>query len=144
MKPTPTKGPKWLSWMEKCIEKKEILLGKTIVEVKIEEGVEDLMKGERKVKQEFEYGVNGGKVGKAIFCLEKNKLEVGELMNIVGLELESSRVDMVKLKKKELRSQVGQGKVVLDSMQPIAAKVENRLQEFLTTMSTIDPNDLNK
>lgn len=29
---------KWLSWMEKCIEKKVVLLGKTIVEVKLDEG----------------------------------------------------------------------------------------------------------
>ncbi len=41
---------KWLSWMEKCIENKAILLGKTIVEMKIEESVEDLMEGENKVK----------------------------------------------------------------------------------------------
>jgi hypothetical protein len=36
--------------MEKCIEKKVVLLGKTITKVKLEEGVEDLMKGERKMK----------------------------------------------------------------------------------------------
>lgn len=41
---------KWLYWMEKCIEKKVVLLGKTITKVKLEEGVEDLMKGERKMK----------------------------------------------------------------------------------------------
>ncbi len=34
-----------LSWMDKCIEIKLVSSGKTIVEVKIEEGVEDLMKG---------------------------------------------------------------------------------------------------
>jgi len=40
---------KWLSLMEKCIEKKAILLGKIIIEVEIEEGVKDLMKREWKV-----------------------------------------------------------------------------------------------
>jgi hypothetical protein len=41
---------KRLSWMEKCIENKVVLLGKTITKVNLEEGVEDLMKGERKMK----------------------------------------------------------------------------------------------
>jgi hypothetical protein len=50
MRPTPTKGPNgFLGWREKTT----ILLSKTIVEVKIEEGVKDLTKGERKVKQKF-------------------------------------------------------------------------------------------
>jgi len=33
--------------MDKWIENKVIFLGKTIIEVKIEEGVEDLMKGKK-------------------------------------------------------------------------------------------------
>jgi hypothetical protein len=77
--------------MEKCIEKKVVLLGKTVIEVKLEEGVEDLMKGKRKMKREFESGVGVGKVSVVSPSLEKSKLELGELMNIVGLELESSR-----------------------------------------------------
>jgi hypothetical protein len=42
---------KWLSWMEKCIERKVNLLGKTIAQVKIELGVEHVMKEEKKVKR---------------------------------------------------------------------------------------------
>jgi len=89
----------WLSWMEKCIEKKVVLLGKTITKVKLEEGVKDLMKGERKMKRKFESGVGVGKVGEINPSFESNKLELGELMNIVGLELESFRAQFVKLKK---------------------------------------------
>lgn len=93
-------------------------MGKTIVEVEIKEGVEDLMKGKWKVKQKFEYGVGVGKVGEVSPFGEKKKLEVVELMNTVGLELKSSRVEMVKLKKEkeELTFKIGQGKIVLDSM----------------------------
>jgi hypothetical protein len=61
---------KWLSWMENCIEKKAILLSKTIVEMKIEEGVKDLTKGERKVKQEFESIFSGGKVAEVNLCFD--------------------------------------------------------------------------
>ncbi len=93
-------------------------MGKTIVEVEIEKGVEDLMEGKWKVKREFEYGVGVGKVGEVSPFGETKKLEVAKLMNIVGLELKSSRVEMVKLKKEkeELTFKIGQGKVVLDSM----------------------------
>lgn len=43
---------------------------------------------------------------------EKNKLEMANLMNIVGLELKSSKVEMVKLKKKkEFTSKIGQRKL---------------------------------
>jgi hypothetical protein len=59
------------------------------------------MKGERKVKQEFESSVSVEKVGEDCPFREKNKLEVAKLMNIVGLELESSRIETVKLKKKK-------------------------------------------
>jgi hypothetical protein len=67
-------------------------------------------------------------------------------MNIVGLELESSRVEMVKLTKgkEELTSKIGQGNVVLDSMQAIVFKAENKLKELLATKSTTNPDDLNK
>jgi hypothetical protein len=41
---------KWLSWIEKCIKKKENLVGKIIAQVKTELGVEDVMKGEKKIK----------------------------------------------------------------------------------------------
>lgn len=104
--------------MEKCIEKKVVLLGKTITKVKLEEGVEDLMKGERKMKWKFESGVGVGKVGEINPSFENSKLELGELMNIVGLELESSRTQLVKLKKEkeELTFELGQGKVVLHKL----------------------------
>jgi hypothetical protein len=59
------------------------------------------MKGERKVKQEFESSVSVVKVGEDCRFREKNKLEVAKLMNITGLELESSKIKMVKLKKKK-------------------------------------------
>ncbi len=68
------------------------------------------MKGKKKVKQKFESSVSVEKVGKDCPFCEKNKLEVAKLMNIVGLELESSRIEMVKLKKKkkeELTSKIG-------------------------------------
>jgi hypothetical protein len=130
--------------MEQCIEK-AILLGKTIVEVEIEEGVEDLMKGKWKVKREFESSVGVGKVGEVSPFGEKNKLEVAKLMNIVGLELKSSKVEMVKLKKKkeELTFKIGQGKVVLDSMHAIIFKAMNELKELLVIESTIHLDDLN-
>ncbi len=104
--------------MEKCIEKKVVLLGKTITKVKLEEGVEDLMKGERKMKWKFESGVGVGKVGEINPSFENSKLELGELMNIVGLELESSRTQLVKLKKEkeELTFELGQGKIVLHKL----------------------------
>jgi hypothetical protein len=51
-------------------ENKAILLSKTIVEVKIEEGGEDLTKGKRKVKQKFESSVSGGKVGDVNLCFD--------------------------------------------------------------------------
>lgn len=57
------------------------------------------MKGERKMKRKFESGVGVGKVGEINPSFENNKLELGELMNIVGLELESSWAQLVKLKK---------------------------------------------
>ncbi len=67
-------------------------------------------------------------------------------MNIVGLELESFRAQLVKLKKEkeELTSELGQGKVVLDCMQAIVYKTENKLQGLLVTKSIINPTDLNK
>jgi hypothetical protein len=94
------------------------LLGKTITKVKLEEGVEDLMKGERKMKWKFESGVGVGKVGEINPSFENSKLELGELMNIVGLELESSRTQLVKLKKEkeELTFELGQGKIVLHKL----------------------------
>ncbi len=104
------------------------------------------MKGERKVKQKFESSVNLEKVGEGFPFCEKNKLEVAKLMNIVGLELESSRVEMVKLKKKkeELTSKIGQGKIVLDSMHAIVLKDVNKLKEMLAIESTTNLYDLNK
>ncbi len=71
---------------------------------------------------------------------------MGELVNIVGLELESFRAQLVKLKKEkeELTSELGQGKVVLDCMQAIVYKTENKLQGLLVTKSIINPTDLNK
>jgi chromosome segregation ATPase len=67
-------------------------------------------------------------------------------MNIVGLELESSRAQLVKLKKEkeELTSELGQGKVVLDSMQATIYKAESRLQGLLVAKSTINLTILNK
>jgi hypothetical protein len=47
------------------------LLGKTITKVNLEEGVEDLMKGERKMKWEFESGVGVGKVGEINLSLKR-------------------------------------------------------------------------
>jgi hypothetical protein len=44
------------------------------------------MKGERKVKQEFESSVSVVKVGEDCRFREKNKLEVAKLMNITRLE----------------------------------------------------------
>jgi hypothetical protein len=38
--------------------------------MKIEEGVKDLTKGERKVKEEFESIVSGGKVGEVNLCFD--------------------------------------------------------------------------
>jgi len=97
-------GSKWLSWMENCIEKKGILLIKTIVEVKIEEGVKDLTKGRRKMKQEFEFGVSGGKVGEVNLCfdlvLKRTNWNRG-VDEHCELELESSKAKMVKLKKEK-------------------------------------------
>lgn len=112
---------KWLSWIEKCIEKKENLVGKTIAQVKTKLGMEDVMKGEKKVKRKFDLGSSGWNVGKVSHSIDKNKIEVVDLMNIVGLELESksSKVGMVKLnkKKEELASKVNNMQVVLASMQ---------------------------
>ncbi len=104
------------------------------------------MKGERKVKQEFESSVSVVKVGEDCRFREKNKLEVAKLMNITGLELESSKIKMVKLKKKkeELTYETGQGKVVLNSMQATIFKVVNKLKEMLATESTTNIYDLNK
>ncbi len=51
------------------------------------------------MKRKFESGVGVGKVGEINPSFENNKLELGELMNIVGLELESSWAQLVKLKK---------------------------------------------
>jgi hypothetical protein len=54
-------------------------------------------------------------LGRLVKCPfhEKYKLEMAKLMNIVGLELKSSKVEMVKLKKEkeELTSEIGQGKL---------------------------------
>jgi len=44
---------KWLSWMEKCIEKKANLVGKIVAQVETKLRVEHVMKGEKKVKQKF-------------------------------------------------------------------------------------------
>ncbi len=90
---------KWLSWMENCIEKKAILLSKTIVEVKIEKGVKDLTKG--RWNKSLSLMLVVGRLEKSTFVLTlfwKEQIGMGELMNIVGLE--SSRAKMVKLKKK--------------------------------------------
>lgn len=43
---------KWLSWMEKCIEKKATLLGKSVGQVKVEDGLVGLMKEKKRVKKE--------------------------------------------------------------------------------------------
>jgi len=60
-------------------------------------------------------------------------------MNTVGLELESSKIELVKLRKKqkELTSKLGQRKVVLVFMQSTISKVESRLRELLAIESTI-------
>jgi hypothetical protein len=57
-------------------------------------------------------------VGEISPWLEKRKTKVVELMSIVGMELESKRVEMVKLKsqKEELMAKLGQVKLVLDFM----------------------------
>jgi hypothetical protein len=41
---------KWSSWMDKCVEKKVTILGKIASEVKIEDGIVGLVKGEKKSK----------------------------------------------------------------------------------------------
>jgi hypothetical protein len=61
-------------------------------------------------------------VGEVSPSIDKSKIEVADLMNIVGLELEleskSSKVGMVKLnkEKEELASKVNNMQVVLASM----------------------------
>jgi len=45
-----TQRSKWLSRMEKCIEKKANLEGKIVAQMKTKLGVVDVMKGEKKVK----------------------------------------------------------------------------------------------
>jgi len=49
--------------MGKYIEKKENLVGKIIAQVKMELKVEDVMKREKKVKREFDFGSSGWNVG---------------------------------------------------------------------------------
>ncbi len=52
---------------------------KVVVEMKFEEGIEDSIKGERKVKQEFESSVNVGKVGEVSPCREKKQIGSGRV-----------------------------------------------------------------
>jgi len=66
-------------------------------------------------------------------------------MNIVGLELESFKAQLVKLKKKRsLTYELGQGKVVLDFMQVTVFKAKSWLQQLFATKLTINPINLNK
>jgi len=61
-------------------------------------------------------------VGEINLWLEKKKPKALELMGILGMELLSKKVQMVKLKshKEELMAKLGQVKLVLDFMQSIA------------------------
>jgi len=77
--------------------------------------------------------------------LEKRKTKVVELMNIVGMELESKKVEMVKLKsqKEELMAKLGQMKPVLDFMQSIVVAAKRKLEKVLTAEDHVDPNQEN-
>jgi hypothetical protein len=61
-------------------------------------------------------------------------------MSIVGMELESKRVEMVKLKsqKEELMVKLGQMKPVLDFMQSIVVAAKRKLEKVLTTKDHVD------
>ncbi len=145
MKPTPTKGPSgFLGW--KNVLKRNMFCDQDCSRSEASRRCRGF--DERRKEDEM-------KVWVWCWCwegwwnqpsLEKSKLKLGELMNIVGLELESSRVQLVKLKKekKELTSELGWGKVVLDSMQTTIYKAESRLQGLLVAKSTINPTNLNK
>ncbi len=104
--------------MEKCVEKNVALLGKIVSKVKIEDGIVGLVKEKKKGKWEVLETPLIVIVGEISPWLEKRKTKVVELMSIVGMELESKRVEMVKLKsqKEELMAKLGQVKLVLDFM----------------------------
>lgn len=90
-----------------------IFVGKNyLTKVKIEKGVEDLMKGERKVKWEFEYGVSVGKVGELPFSW-KEQIGNGKLDEHcwVGAKILQSWDGEVEKKKEELTSKIGQRKL---------------------------------
>jgi hypothetical protein len=71
--------------------------------------------------------------------LEKKKTKIVESMSIVGMALESKRVEMVKLKiqKEELMAKLGQMKPVLDFMQSIVA-AKRKLEKVLTVEDHVD------
>jgi hypothetical protein len=62
--------------------------------------------------------------------LEKKKTKAVELMGILGMELLSKKVEIVKLKshKEELMAKLGQMKLVLDFMQSIVATTKKNLK----------------
>ncbi len=109
---------KWSSWMEKCVEKKVALLGKIVLKMKIKDDIVGLMKEEKKGKQEVLERPPVVIMGEISPWLEKRKIEKIELMSIVGMELESKRVEMVKLKsqKEEFMAKLNQVKLFLDFM----------------------------
>jgi hypothetical protein len=60
----------------------------------------------------------------------KEKTKAVELMGILGMELLSKKVEIVKLKshKEELMAKLGQMKLVLDFMQSIVATTKKNLK----------------
>jgi hypothetical protein len=77
--------------------------------------------------------------------LEKRKTKAVELMGILGMELLSKRVEMVKLKshEEELMAKLGQVKLVLNFMQSIVAATKKKLEVILAIENDVDPNQVN-
>jgi hypothetical protein len=77
--------------------------------------------------------------------LEKRKTKAVELMGILGMELLSKRVEMVKLKshEEELMAKLGQVKLVLNFMQSIVAATKKKLEVILAIENDVGPNQVN-
>jgi hypothetical protein len=84
-------------------------------------------------------------VGEINPWLEKRKPKALELMGILGMELLSKRVQMVKLKshKEELMAKLGQVKLVLDFMQSIIVVIKKKLEVILAIEDRVDPDKVN-
>jgi len=100
--------------------------------MKIEDGIVGLMKGGKKNNRYLKHPFIVT-VGEINLWLEKKKPKALELMGILGMELLSKRVQIVKLKshKEELMAKLGQVKLVLNFMQSIVVAIKKKLEVIL-------------